>query len=203
MTKGSISPDGARRVLWYLSRTDPSTPHRTTGFRARPRCVAVHDFKRLLKAPTRSNVRGTTNRADACRRWRKGVNDQLMWLKRVLHALHGFNGVGNGGAIDLEAQYARWSPATGGSALLRCASTGPRGACAEELLRVPEASIWTLSGLLSMLPVHQHRKPLVGRANKGWISREGCTFALTFKHTAAVLLLHSWFWSIFRTVWDS
>ena len=126
-----------------------------------------------------------------------------MWLKRVLHALHGFNGVGNGGAIDLAAQDARWSPATGGSALLRCASTGPRGACAEELLRVPEASIWTLSGLLSMLPVHQHRKPLVGRANKGWISREGCNFALTFKHTVAVLLLHSWFWSIFRTVWDS
>ena len=68
---------------------------------------------------------------------------------------------------------------------------------------MPEASIWSLSGVLSMLPAHQHRKPLVGRANKGWISREGCNFALTFKHTVAVLLLPSWFWSIFRTVWDS
>ena len=68
---------------------------------------------------------------------------------------------------------------------------------------MPEASIWTLSGVLSMQPVHQHREPPAGPANKAWISREGCNFALTFKHTVAVLLLPSWFWSIFRTVWDS
>ena len=54
MTKGSISPDGARRVLLYLSRTDPSTPHQTTGFPAWLRCVAVRDFKPAVRTCPRN-----------------------------------------------------------------------------------------------------------------------------------------------------
>ena len=200
--KFDIAQDGARRTLLPLARTDASTPRQTSQFPARPRLVAVQDFKRLLHPPSRSNVRGTTNRADVCRRWRKGVNDQLMWLRRSLDALHGCHGVGNGAGIDLEAQVARWPSASCGSSLLRCALTGPRGGCAEQVLVVPKASIWTLLGVLSMQSVHQHRLERAECASKAWSSPDSSHFALALKHTVAVPVLPSWFWSIFSTTWD-
>ena len=116
-----------------------------------------------------------------------------MWLRRLLDALHGCHGVGNGAGIDLEAQVARWPSASCGSSLLRCALTGPRGACAEQVLRVPKASIWTLLGVVSMQPVQQHCLARAERASIAWSSAESSHFALT----VAVAVLPSWFWSIF------
>ena len=125
-----------------------------------------------------------------------------MWLRRSLGALHGCHGVGNGAGIDLEAQVARWPPASGGPSLLRYALTGPRGACAEQVLRVPKASMWTLLGVVSMQPVRQHCLARAERASKAWSSAEISHFALTFMHAVAVPVLPSWFWSIVSTVWD-
>jgi hypothetical protein len=105
-----------------------------------------------------------------------------MWLRRSLDALHGCHGVGNGAGIGLEAQVARWPPASGGPSLLRYALTGPRGACAEQVLRVPKASIWTLLGVVSMQPVQQHCLARAERASIAWSSAESSHFALTFIH---------------------
>ena len=168
-------------------------------FRAWPRCGAVHESKWLLHTPSRSKMAGVTNHADVCRRWRKGVNDHLMWLRRSLDALHGCHGVSNGHGIDLEAQAARWPPASAGHRMMRSALTGAQGACAEQVLRVPKALIRTLLGVLAMQSVHQHRLACATRASTAWCSREGCHFALAFKHTVDVLVLPSWFWSIFST----
>ena len=116
-----------------------------------------------------------------------------MWLRRLLDALHGCHGVGNGAGIDLEAQVARWPSASCGSSLLRCALTGPRGGCAEQVLVVPKASIWTLLGVLSMQSVHQHRLERAECASKAWSSPDSSHFALALKHTVAVPVLPSWF----------
>ena len=112
-----------------------------------------------------------------------------MWLKRLLGALHGYYGVGNGAGIDLEAQVARWPPASGGPSLLRYALTGPRGACAEQVQRVPKALVWTLLGVVSMQPVQQHCLARAERASIAWSSAEISHFALTFMHAVAVPVL--------------
>ena len=171
MTKSSKSPKWRPTRLAFPARTDASTPHQTSQFPARPNswpCRFQTASFSILQGPSCSKINGRdrTNHADVCRRWRKGVDDQLMWLRRSLDALHGCHGVGNGAGIDLEAQVARWPPASGGPSLLRYALTGPRGACAEQVLRVPKASIWTLLGVLSMQPVRQHRLARTERASK-------------------------------------
>ena len=84
--------------------------------------------------------------------------------------------------------------------MMRGALTGAQGVCVEQVLRVPKALIRTLLGVLAMQSVHQHRLACATRASTAWGSREGCHFALALKHTVDVLVLPSWFWSIFSTM---